>query len=160
MMPSGSCSMRGEGSALQHSGFSPVQDRLSGTRRRILIGFVLDTWVWVEYWRGNTAMRPWVEEQGPLFSSTITFAEIVRYFTIQGIDPATLLHCLDDIRTRSTVLPLDEQLAIFAGHLKNREVEGIADAIVLATARAGGHQVVTGDPHFRDVADAGYLGAQ
>lgn len=160
MMPSSTCSMRGEGSALQHSGFSPVQDRLSGTRRRILIGFVLDTWVWVEYWRGNMAVRPWVEEQGPLFSSTITFAETARYFTIQGIDPATLLHCLDDIRTRSTVLPLDEQLAIFAGHLKNREVEGIADAIVLATARAGGHQVVTGDPHFRDVEDAVYLGKE
>ena len=160
MMPSSSCSMRGESSDLQHSGFSPVQNHSSATRRRILIGFVLDTWVWVEYWRGNTAVRPWVEERGPLFSSTITFAETVRYCAIQGIDTAILLHCLDDIRTRSTVLPLDEALAISAGHLKNREVEGIADAIILATARAGGHQVVTGDPHFRDVEDAVYLGEE
>jgi predicted nucleic acid-binding protein len=52
----------------------------------------------------------------------------------------------------------DEGIAISAGHLKNREVEGIADAIILATARAGGHQVVTGDPHFRDMKDAVYLG--
>jgi predicted nucleic acid-binding protein len=79
---------------------------------------------------------------------------------MQGIDPATLLHCLDDIRTRSTVVPLDDLLAISAGHLKNREVAGIADAIILATARAGGHQVVTGDPHFRDVEDAVYLGEE
>ena len=95
-----------------------------------------------------------------MFSTTITFAETVRYCAIQGIDTAILLHCLDDIRTRSTVLPLDEALAISAGHLKNREVEGIADAIILATARAGGHQVVTGDPHFRDIEDAVYLGEE
>ena len=131
---------------------------MCGTRRRIPIGFVLDTWVWVEYWRGNGTVRPWVEERSPLFSSTITFAETVRYFTSQGIDPATILLCLDDIRARSTVIPVDEAIAISAGHLKNREVEGIADAIILATARAGGHQVVTGDPHFRDVEDAVYLG--
>jgi predicted nucleic acid-binding protein len=109
---------------------------LCGTRRRIPIGFVLDTWVWVEYWRGNGTVRPWVEQKNPLFSSTITFAETVRYFTSQGIDQATILLCLDDIRSRSTVVPVDEAIAISAGSLKNREVEGLADAIILATARA------------------------
>jgi predicted nucleic acid-binding protein len=83
---------------------------------------------------------------------------MARYFTSQGIDPATILLCLDDIRARSTMVPLDEAIAISAGHLKNREVDGIADAIILATAQAGGHQVVTGDPHFRDVEGAVCLG--
>jgi predicted nucleic acid-binding protein len=103
-------------------------------------------------------MKTWIEEQGPLVSSTITFAEIVRYFVSEGVDPATIRLCLDDIRARSTVVPLTEEIAISAGNLKNREVEGIADAIILATARAGGHQVVTGDPHFRDIGDAVFLG--
>jgi len=131
---------------------------LSGTRRRIPIGFVLDSWVWVEYWRGNRTVKPWVEVRSPLFCSTITFAEAVRYFTSQGIDSATILLCLDDIRARSTVVPVDDTIAISAGYLKNREVEGISDAIILATARAGGHQVVTGDPHFREIEDAVYVG--
>jgi predicted nucleic acid-binding protein len=107
---------------------------------------------------GNVTARPWVEERNPLFSSTITFAETVLYFTSQGIDPATILLCLDDIRSRSTVVPVDETIAIFAGHLKNREVDGIADAIILATAQARGHQVVTGDPHLREVEGAVCLG--
>jgi len=112
----------------------------------------------VEYWRGNEAVKPWVEDNRSLLTSTITFAETVRYFVQEGVDPETIHLCLDDIRSRSTVVPVDEGIAISAGHLKNREVEGIADAIILATARAGGHQVVTGDPHFRDMKDAVYLG--
>jgi predicted nucleic acid-binding protein len=112
----------------------------------------------VEYWRGNEAVKPWVEEHSHLFSSTITFTETVRYFVSEGVDPEKIHLCLEDIRLRCTVVPVDEEIAISAGHLKNREVEGIADAVILATARAGGHQVVTGDPHFQDIGDAVFLG--
>lgn len=129
-----------------------------GTRGRIPIGYVIDTWVWVEYWRGNEAMREWIENQSPLFTSTITLAETVRYFIADGRSQATVRVCLDDIRTRSTVVPVDETIAVTAGQLKKREIAGIADAIILATARAGDHKVVTGDPHFRQIPDAVYLG--
>jgi predicted nucleic acid-binding protein len=84
----------------------------------------------------------------------ITFAETVRYFVSEIVDPDTINVCLDDIRARSTVVPLTEEIAISAGSLKNREVEGIADAIIIAIARAVRHQVVTGNPHFRDIRDA------
>jgi predicted nucleic acid-binding protein len=128
------------------------------TRRRIPIGYVIDTWVWVEYWLGNEAMKEWIEEQNPIFTSTITLAETVRYFVAGGKDRATIRLCLDDILTRSTVVPVDEKIAIAAGQLKKREVAGIADSIILATARAGDHRVVTGDPHFKEIPDAVYLG--
>ena len=103
-------------------------------------------------------MKEWIEGQNPIFTSTITLAETVRYFVAGGKDRATIRLCLDDIRVRSTVVPVDETIAIAAGQLKKREVAGIADSIILATARAGDHKVVTGDPHFREIPDAVYLG--
>jgi len=131
---------------------------LYGTRRRIPIGYVIDTWVWVEYWRGNEAMKTWIEKESPLFTSTITLTEGVRFFIAGTGDEVTIRTCLDDIRARSSVLPVDEDIAVVAGHLKKREVAGIADSIILATARNGDHKVVTGDPHFKDIPDAVYLG--
>jgi predicted nucleic acid-binding protein len=103
-------------------------------------------------------MKQWIEDESPLFTSTITLAEVVRYFIAGGQKEATIRTCLDDIRTKSSVLPVDEDIAIAAGHLKKREIAGIADSIILATARIGDHKVVTGDPHFKEITDAIYLG--
>ncbi|WAC05862.1 MAG: PIN domain-containing protein [Methanoregula sp.] len=112
----------------------------------------------MEYWRGNEAAKKWIENDSPLFTSTITLAEVVRFFVSGGQDEATIRTCLDDIRARSSILPVDEDIAVAAGHLKKREVAGIADSIILATARNGDHKVVTGDPHFKEITDAIYLG--
>lgn len=132
---------------------------MCGTGGRIPIGYVIDTWVWVEYWRGNEEMKQWIEKESPLFTSTVTLAEVVRFFIAGGQDEATIRTCLDDIRARSSVLPVDEDIAVVAGHVKKREVAGIADSIILATARNGDHKVVTGDPHFKEIPDAIYLGS-
>jgi predicted nucleic acid-binding protein len=104
-------------------------------------------------------MKYWVEERSQLFTSTITLAEVVRFFLAGGQDEAILRTCLDDIRTKSSVVPLDEDIAVAAGRLKKREVACIADAIILATARSGDHKVVTGDPHFKKIPDAVYVGS-
>jgi hypothetical protein len=70
----------------------------------------------------STREREWIEDQSPLFTSTITFTEAVRYFITEERDPETIFACLNDIRIRCTVVPVDEAIAILAGHLKNREV--------------------------------------
>ncbi|OPY38433.1 MAG: tRNA(fMet)-specific endonuclease VapC [Methanoregula sp. PtaU1.Bin051] len=103
-------------------------------------------------------MKQWVENKSPLVTSAITLTEVVRFFIAGGQDEATIRICLDDIRAKSSVIPLDEEIAVAAGRLKKREVAGIADAIILATARSGDHKVVTGDPHFRKIRDAVYVG--
>jgi predicted nucleic acid-binding protein len=113
----------------------------------------------VEYWRGNGAVKQWIEDQSPLFTSTITLTEVVRFFISGGQDEATLRICLDDIRTKSSIIPLDEEIAVAAGRLKKKDVAGIADAIILATARSGDHRVVTGIPHFKEIPDAVYVGS-
>src|SRR5208337_4638262 len=110
-MRSVSCCTSGRNTALQVLECSPAGRHSYVTRRRIPIGYVIDTWVWVEYWLGNEAMKEWIEGQNPIFTSTITLAETVRYFVAGGKDRATIRLCLDDIRVRSTVVPVDETIA-------------------------------------------------
>ena len=53
---------------------------------------------------------------------------------------------------------LTEDIAILAVEFKKEGFAGgIADTIILATARSGGHKVVTGDPHFKAISDAVFI---
>ena len=126
----------------------------------ILIGFVIDTWVWVEYYLGeDTRVNEYVENDSlDLFTSTITLTEMIKFLhqnheTLENIDQV-----ISEIGIRSLIMPVTEDIAIRAGEFRNEGFKGgIADTIILATARTGGHTVVTGDPHFKGISDAVYI---
>jgi predicted nucleic acid-binding protein len=64
----------------------------------------------------------------------------------------------DFVKARTSVVPLEEELARVAGELnfeRKKRVKGwgMADSIILATARRSGSRIVTGDPHFRDLTE-------
>lgn len=127
----------------------------------IPIGFVIDTWVWVEYYLGkDSRVNEYIEnDSADLFTSTITLTEMIKFLHQKGEDPEDIRTVVSEIGVRSLVLPVTEPIAILAGECRNQGFKGgIADTIILATARSGGHTVVTGDPHFRDLADAVFLG--
>ena len=127
----------------------------------IPIGFVIDTWVWVEYYLGeDSRVNEYIESDGlDLFTSTITLTEMIKFLYQKGESPETISTVVLEIGVRSLVLPVTEPIAILAGGLRNEGFKGgIADTIILATARSGGHTVVTGDPHFRSLADAVFIG--
>lgn len=127
----------------------------------IPIGFVIDTRVWVEYYRGkDPRVNEYIEnDSADLFTSTITLTEMIKFLFQKGEDPENIRTVVSEIGVRSLVLPVTEPIAILAGELRNQGFKGgIADTIILATARSGGHTVVTGDPHFRELADAVFLG--
>lgn len=127
----------------------------------IPIGFVIDTWVWVEYYRGkDPRVNEYIEnDSADLFTSTITLTEMIKFLHQKGEDPENIRMVVSEIGVRSLVLPVTEPIAILAGEFRHEGFKGgIADTIILATARTGGHMVVTGDPHFRDLADAVFLG--
>jgi predicted nucleic acid-binding protein len=59
---------------------------------------------------------------------------------------------------KTRVVPLDTEIARKAGaliHERKRKIRrwGLADSIVLATAREHKAKIVTGDEHFRGLAD-------
>lgn len=82
-------------------------------------------------------------------------------YTREGIPD--LARDLDFVEARTTVTPLDRAIAEEAGRLVAELRESapdvpLADAIVYATARRLGADVLTGDPHFRGRRGVVYLG--
>jgi predicted nucleic acid-binding protein len=64
----------------------------------------------------------------------------------------------DFVKAGASVVPLEEELARVVGEIsfeRKKSVKGwgMADSIVLATGRRSGSKIVTGDLHFRDLAE-------
>lgn len=126
----------------------------------ILIGFVIDTWVWVEYYLGeDTRVNEYIENDSlDLFTSTITLTEMIKFLYQNHEERESIRQVVAEIGIRSLVIPVTENIAILAGEFRNKGFKGgIADTIILATARSGGHKVVTGDPHFKAISDAVFI---
>ena len=63
---------------------------------------------------------------------------------------------LNFIKTSTLVIELNEEIAILAGEIDIERKKlikgwGMADSIILATARVKGAKIVTGDQHFKDL---------
>jgi predicted nucleic acid-binding protein len=126
----------------------------------IPIGFVIDTWVWVEYYLGeDPRVNEYIENESlDLFTSTISLTEIIKFLHQKNETPENIRQVALEIGVRSLVIPVTEDIAILAGEFRSEGFRGgIADSIILATARAGGHKVVTGDPHFKEIPDAVFM---
>lgn len=122
------------------------------------IAYLLDTWAWIDYWnRIDSPARAYIESDCDLVISIITLAEVAQRYASQGrplVDARIaeiLSHCI--------MIPMTREIATLAGLLRHREIQGgIADAIILATARSGNHMIVTGDRHFREMDGVVFIG--
>ena len=118
---------------------------------------VIDTFAWVEYFAGSTRgqkARPFIEK-GDSITPSIVVAEFTDKYLREGIAPEERLKF---IRTKTMIPPLDDDVAEAAGRIsaeRRAKVKGwgLADSCVLATARAKGARVVTGDGHFEDLGE-------
>jgi predicted nucleic acid-binding protein len=95
-------------------------------------------------------------ESGEAITPSIVIAEFADKYLREGADPRERLTF---IRTRSRISQLDDSIAELAGRIsatRRTKVKGwgLVDSVVLATARVMGAKVVTGDEHFRDLAEA------
>jgi len=92
---------------------------------------------------------------------SICVAEVyAKSLRVEGLEKAELRRGF--IKMRSAVVPLTEELAVEAAKLdvemKERiEGWGLADSIVLATTRRRKAKVITGDEHFKGLADTTYI---
>ena len=134
-----------------------MMDRSSGKRRKIPIAYLLDTWVWIEYFEGRSQeARQYIEGCEDLCISAITVAEVSQKYASYGVGKVE--NRIADMLRRSPLIPVDRRIATLAGMLLHREIPGgMADAIILATARLGHHVIVTGDQHFQDVPDVIFI---
>jgi predicted nucleic acid-binding protein len=122
---------------------------------------ILDTWSLIEYFLGTPAgakVRKILEGQSsdPAISS-ISVAELYKWSLRTGsVEEANenLLFVLD----RCEVVPVDTTIAREAGKISAERGCGLADALIYATARLTGRQIMTGDPHFKNGKDVVYIG--
>jgi len=121
--------------------------------------YVLDTFAWVEYFRGTEkgkTVRDCIGE-GDCATPTMVLAELSDVYE-RGKNKYWERD-LAFIISKTTIINLDQNIAIQAGKVKSiiREKHstkfGLADAIILTTAQELKAKVVTGDQHFEKLSD-------
>jgi len=119
--------------------------------------YLIDSFAWIEYFSGSDAgarARSFIEGHRGI-TPTIVIAELSEKYRREKL---SFDEDLDFIVRRTRVIPLDTSIAEKAGvlsHERKKKVKrwGLADSIVLATARIHSAKIVTGDEHFLDLTD-------
>ncbi|MFZ2455185.1 MAG: type II toxin-antitoxin system VapC family toxin [Candidatus Altiarchaeia archaeon] len=127
--------------------------------------YVIDTYAWIEYIRGTPEglkAKEYIENKENI-TPTIVVLEYEKYLLKRLKEKTDTLKNYEAkreyVRSISTIVNLDYALSISAAKLDLEMKEkiknwGMADSIVLATARSLNAKVVTGDEHFRGLKDA------
>ena len=130
--------------------------------------YVIDAYAWIEYFRASDYGKVAKEyiESADSVTPSIVVAEVSRKLQKEielGNETSDgRLKRLDFISATSQVVELDFELAVVAGKtdcgMKKKEKGwGLADSIVLCTARSMKGKVVTGDEHFRDLKEVVFI---
>ena len=120
--------------------------------------FIIDTDAWIEYFLGSSSGKK-VEkiieaDDNSIFSSAITVAEITSIICRRNDD----LELLATVEDYSAIVGITKGIAKKAGRIhadmrKSIKNFGMADSIILATAKEVNGKVVTGDKHFKGLKD-------
>ncbi len=132
----------------------PTESQAPGARHRAV---VLDSFAWIDYFNGTSAGEKVQRflEAGPAVTPAIVIAELSEKYRRLN---RGFRSKYDFVKARTSIAPLEEELAKMAGEInfeRKQRVKGwgMADSIVLATARRSGSKIVTGDLHFKDLAE-------
>jgi predicted nucleic acid-binding protein len=121
--------------------------------------YVVDSYAWIEYFRGSKAGEKAKEfiEGGKAATTTIAIAELREKYAREGwpyFDEDLLF-----ITSSTAIVNLTKNIAVKAGEM-NAAMKvkvkgwGMADSITLATAQIAKAKVVTGDKHFKGLKQA------
>lgn len=124
---------------------------------------IVDSFAWVEYFRGTDAGRVVADEIEASAAGTplVVVAELRDKYVREHLPDWS--RDLAFIKEMTVLVPEDELIAVRAGETKNRmRMEGrrdfgLIDGIIYETAREADAILVTGDPHFRGVRGVRFL---
>ena len=125
--------------------------------------YVIDSYAWIEYFRGTSKGKKVKEilESQPCFTPSIVIAELSNKYAKQNY--VFWETDLQFIAENSSIIALDKEIANTAGKIKvavrkkYKTDFGLADAIILSTARQINAKVVTGDTHFEELGNVEFL---
>lgn len=125
--------------------------------------YVLDSYAWIEYFiasaKGGIVKEIIENRRNEIITSVITVAEVCGKAKKENED---VNEAYTQMLVLSKIEPISPETAKQAGIVKQEmrkkhENFGLADAIILVTARAIGAKVLTGDRHFKGVKEAQML---
>ena len=127
--------------------------------------YVIDSYAWLEYFMGTVAgkkAREIIESsEHEKLTPTICLSEIyTKVLRGEGLRMAEVQRAF--IKLRSALVPLNEEIAVESAKIdvemkKKVKGWGLADSIVLSTAKLKKAKVVTGDEHFRNLEETVYI---
>jgi predicted nucleic acid-binding protein len=124
---------------------------------------VIDSYAWIEYFRGTNAGEKAKEfiEKGSAATSAITLAELHEKYLRENWSSFDI--DIKYVATKTSLILVDREISILGGRINyenKRKIKnwGMADSIILATARKLSAKVLTGDPHFKNIKDAVMIG--
>ncbi|MBI4440023.1 type II toxin-antitoxin system VapC family toxin [Candidatus Woesearchaeota archaeon] len=114
--------------------------------------YVVDSYAWVEYFMGTEkgeVVKRYIEKE-ICATSAITIAEISEKYKREGL---RFQGDFNFILSKTKIIDVDSEIAMLSGEIscenkKKIKNWGMADSIILATARMLNARVITGDPHF------------
>ena len=117
--------------------------------------YVIDTYAWVEYFLGSkegSIAREYIEDNY-CATSSVTIAELSEKYKREN---KNFDKDFSFIIGKSKIIKVDADIAFEAGRInfdnkKKIKNWGMADSIILATAKMLNAKVVTGDGHFRNL---------
>ena len=115
--------------------------------------FIIDSYAWVEYFKGSKQgemAREFIENKTSA-TSVITIAELSEKYEREG---KIFEEDFNFIISQTKIIQLNTDIALLAGKINNENKKkiknwGMADAIILSSAKINKGKVVTGDEHFR-----------
>jgi predicted nucleic acid-binding protein len=126
------------------------------------LNLTIDSFAWIEVIRGTNLgvhVREALQGADEAFTPSIVLAEVSGACHRTGLPDDLIALELSAIREASRVVPISENLSIRSAHAldelrfraKERRIgpPGLADALVLATAREENSRLLTGDRHFQ-----------
>ena len=124
---------------------------------------VIDSFAWIEYFRGTSAGEKAKEfiEKGSAATSAITLAELREKYLRENWSSFDI--DINFVVTKTSLVLVDREISILAGRINYENKKkiknwGMADSIILATARKVSAKILTGDPHFKNIKDAVMIG--
>ncbi len=121
---------------------------------------VIDSWAWIEYFKGSLAgekVKKTIEVGGEFIISSINAAEVYRHF-LSNYNEEDAKSAISFMLTVAFVTPVSLPIAINSAKIKHEKKIGLGDSIIMATAAEHKAHVLTGDPDFKKEKNVIYIG--
>ena len=114
---------------------------------------LLDSWAWLEMFSGSPKgekVRKEIKAASELLTTAANLYEVL-YRTNENAGTEAADKAMEFIETHSQIVEIGKQTAIAAAEIRRNEKLHALDAFTLAASRLNEAQLVTGDPHFKNV---------